>query len=210
MTKNSLAMAVLAALALPLAACGPSQTADTAPAETVAAAPAGNPAAEPAQANPLMAESTLTFGYPRFDLIKDEHFAPALEEGMAQHAKEIAGISGNAEPATFENTIVAMEKAGGLLQRAQRVFMSLAGAHTNDTLQKVQADMAPKLAAHLDVILLDEALFRRIQTLVDSRDTLGLDAEALQLLDRYHTDFVRAGARLSAEDKVKLKDFNAQ
>jgi peptidyl-dipeptidase Dcp len=217
MTKNSLALAVLAALALPLAACGSREAADTATAPmensgtaATAAAVEATDASTQAAANPFLEVSTLTFGYPRFDLIKDEHFGPALEQGMAEHAAEVAAISANPEPPTFENTIVAMEKSGRLLERTQRVFMSLAGAHTNETLQKVQADMAPKLAAHMDVILLDDSLFKRIQTLVDTRDTLGLDAEALQLLDRYHTDFVRAGARLSAEDKVKLKDYNAQ
>jgi peptidyl-dipeptidase Dcp len=217
MMRKPMALAVAAALALPLAAC--SSRDDGVPATgSTAAAPAQDAAASDAQAaapaaetaNPLLTPSPLTFGYPQFDQIKDEHFAPALEQGMAEHRKEVEAIAGNTEAPTFENTIVAMERSGDLLERTSRIFMNLAGAHTNETLQKVQADMAPKLAAHNDAVLLDDALFARIRTLYEQRDSLGLDPEAAQLLERYHTDFVRAGARLSAEDKAKLKDMNGQ
>lgn len=218
MRKQPLALAFAALLALPLAACGPQETPDApaateqTPAPEAAAQGAAAQGADPqaTETNPLMEASTQPFGYPRFDLIKDEHFAPALDQGMAEQRREIDAIANNAEPASFENTIVAIERTGRLLERAQRIFMNLSGAHTNDTLQSVQAEMAPKLAAHLDAILLDESLFQRVQSLYDTRAELGLDAEATQLLERYYTDFVRAGARLSSDDKEKLKELNAE
>ncbi len=129
---------------------------------------------------------------------------------MEDQRAEIDAIANQDEAATFENTIVALEKTGALLNRAGAVFGNLAGAHTNPTIQKVQAEMAPKFAAHQDAILLDGKLFARIKTLYDGRDKLGLDAESLRLLERYHTDFVRAGANLSDADKETLKAMNAE
>ena len=160
--------------------------------------------------NPLLQESALDFHYPPFDKIKDEHYAPAYEEGMAQQLKEIEPISSNPEAPTFENTIVALEKTGDLLGRVDRIFSNLAGANTNPTLQKIESDMAPKLAAELDAIHLNGPLFKRIETLYNNRDKLGLDAEAQWLLERYYKDFVRAGAKLSETDKTKLKAMNAE
>lgn len=175
--------------------------------------PGSDPVAQPAPqapANPFERESELAFGYPRFDLIRDEHFAPALERGMAEHREEVAVIAGNQDAPTFDNTIVALERSRRMLDRTERVFNNLAGVNSNDTIRKVQADMAPRLAAHRDSVLLDETLFGRVNTLYEQRQQLGLDAEQLQLLERYHLDFVRAGARLSAADKSKLKDLNAE
>lgn len=211
MNKHPLALALAAVLALPLAACGEREAARE-PATTTASAPAAaTEAATPAaSANPFAEPSPLDFNYPRFDLIRDEHFKPALDQAMAEHRDELAAIAGNSEPASFDNTIVALDRAGAMLNRTQRVFSNLAGAHTNDTLRAVQAEFAPKLAAHMDAMLLDDALFQRVKTLHEKRDDLGLSAEQAQLLERYHTDFVRAGANLSADDKVKLKDYNAQ
>ncbi len=160
--------------------------------------------------NPFFTESSLPHGMPPFDQIRDEHFAPALEHGMAEERAEIEAIARNPEDPTFDNTIVAMERAGVLLERASRVFFNLANAHTNDTIQRVQREMAPKLADHRDAILLDAALFERVEAIHDERRGLGLDAESLRLVERYHTDFVRAGARLSDEDKEKLRAMNAE
>ncbi len=202
--KKPLVVALSLALAS-LAGCGAPQT----EAPTAATAPAAD--AAPAQeANPLLAASPLQFGYPQFDRIRDEHYQPAIEQGMADHQAEIAAIAGSAEPPTFDNTIVAMERSGALLDRATRIFFGLVGAHTNDTLQKVQADIAPKMAAHMDAILLNEALFARVKALYDQRAELGLDAESLRLLERYHTDFVRAGAQLDAAGKERMKAMNAE
>ena len=160
--------------------------------------------------NPLLTESSLQFRYPPFDRIKTEHFAPAFEQGMAEHRKEIAAIAGNPEAPSFENTIVAMERAGSLLSRTSRVFFGLNGSNTNPEMQKLQREMAPKLAAHSDAITLDPVLFARVSALYDKRDSLGLDPESKRLLWRYHKDFVRAGAKLGDADKEKLKAQNAE
>jgi peptidyl-dipeptidase Dcp len=160
--------------------------------------------------NPLLTESALPFHYPRFDAIKTEHFGPAFEQGMAEQRREIAAIAGSAAKPTFENTIVAMEKAGDLLDRTSRIFFALNGANTNPEMQKLQRDIAPRLAAHNDAITLDPALFARVVALYEKRDDLGLDPESKRLLWRYHKDFVRAGATLSEADKEKLKALNSQ
>jgi peptidyl-dipeptidase Dcp len=160
--------------------------------------------------NPLLTESPLPFRFPRFDAIKTEHFAPAFGQGMAEHLAEIAAIAQSGEKPTFENTVVAMEKAGMLLARANRVFSALNAANTNPEMQKLQREMAPRLAAHTDAITLDPALFARVAALYEKRDELSLDPESKRLLWRYHRDFVRAGARLPEADKEKLKALNAE
>jgi peptidyl-dipeptidase Dcp len=172
----------------------------------LAAAPAA-PAASLA-GNPLAAASTLPFHYPAFDKIKDEHFLPAYAEGMRLHLREIDAIASNKKPATFDNTIVAMEKSGALLTRVQTTFGNLQGANTNDKLDAIDSEMSPKLAAHGDAIYLNAKLYARVKALYDKRDNLKLDAESKYLLERYHTDFVRAGAQLSTADKEKLKALN--
>ncbi|HWW69082.1 MAG TPA: M3 family metallopeptidase [Duganella sp.] len=171
--------------------------------QTVLAAPAAALAG-----NPLATASTLPFHYPAFDKIKDEHFLPAYAEGMRQQLKEIDAIANNKTPATFDNTIVAMEKSGALLTRVQTTFGNLQGANTNDKLDAIDSEMSPKLAAHGDAIYLNPKLYARVKALYDKRDGLKLDAESKHLLERYHTDFVRAGAKLSAADKEKLKALN--
>ncbi len=144
-------------------------------------------------ANPLMKESTLPFLYPPFDKIKDEHFQPAIEAGMAEQLQEIEKIANASEKPTFDNTIVAMERTGRLLQRANRAFDNLNSAHTNPIMQKIDKELAPKLSAHRDAIRLNGPLFKRIETLHEGREKLGLDAESKFLLERYYKDFVRAG-----------------
>jgi peptidyl-dipeptidase Dcp len=172
---------------------------------------AGDPASSaPKSANPFFAPSTLQYQMPHFDRIRDEHFAPALERGMAEQRAEIDAIAASEEPPTFENTIVAMERSGELLSRVAPVFSNLSGAHTNDTLNAVQREFAPKAAAHADATLLDDRLFARISALHEQRNELELDAESVRLIERYYIDFVRAGARLSAEDKEALKALNAE
>ncbi|MBA5604689.1 M3 family metallopeptidase [Duganella sp. FT3S] len=177
-----------------------------------AAAPAAPATAINAAAlagNPFLKPSTLPFGYPAFDKIKDEHFAPAFAEGMRVQLAEIDAIANNPQPATFDNTILAMERSGRLLDRVQTTFQNLQGANTNDALDAIDRDMSPKLAAHGDAIFLNAKLFARVDALYAKRDKLKLDAEAKHLLERYHTDFVRAGAKLSDADKEKLKAINA-
>lgn len=160
--------------------------------------------------NPLLVESTLPYGMPAFDRIGNEHYTPALERGMAEQIAEIDAIAGNPEPPTFENTVVAMERSGRLLRRARLTFNGLRAAHTNDALQAIERDMAPKLAAHSDDILLNKNLYARIERLFEHRQSLGLDPESLRLIERYHDDFARAGARLADEQKTRLREINAE
>ncbi len=167
-------------------------------------------AADAPPANPLLVPSTLPLHYPRFDLIHDADFLPALEQGMAEHRKEIEAIAANPDKPTFDNTIVAMERSGRTLERVQTIFFNLSGANTNPRLQEVQRKMAPAFAAHQDEIQLDPRLFARIAALYAARDTLGLDPESARLLWRYHQDFVRAGAQLPEASKAQLRALNAE
>jgi peptidyl-dipeptidase Dcp len=160
--------------------------------------------------NPFLTESSLPYHSPPFDKIKDEHFVPAIEAGMREQLKEIEPIAKSSEKATFDNTIVALERTGQLLDRAQRTFSNLNACNTNPTLQKIDKETAPKLAAHRDEIFLNPKLFARVQELYSNRDNLGLDPESAYLLERYYKDFVRAGAKLSDTDKEKLKKINAE
>ena len=178
------------------------------PAYAQEAAPAATEAAR--ASNPFFAESPLPLHYPQFDKIKDSDFAPAFDAGMASQLKEVEAIAADKAAPTFENTILALEKSGQVLNRAQTVFFSLVGADTNDTRNKLRADYAGKFAAHGDAIALNSELFKRIDTLFNKRASLGLDAEGVRLVERYHTDFVRAGARLSDADKATLKAMNSQ
>lgn len=171
---------------------------------------ASSPTAEPMTENPLLKESKLDFHYPPFDKIKEEHFFPAYEQGIAEQLKEIEPIASRAEAPTFENTIVALEKTGELLGRVDRIFSNLTSANTNPQLQKIESEMAPKLSAHQDAIFLNGPLFKRIETIYNNRDKLGLDEEDKWLVERYYKDFVRAGARLSDADKARLKKMNAE
>ena len=181
-----------------------------------AAAPA-SPTPAPSQkvttesaANPLRTESTLPYQLPPFDKIKDEHFQPALEQGIVEEEKEADAIAKQTEKPTFENTIVALEKSGQLLGRARRIFSNFTGANTNPTLQKIEKEMAPKFSAHSDAIHLNGPLFARIEVLYNDRDKGGLDPESKWLLERYYKDFVRAGAKLSDADKTKLRAINSE
>jgi peptidyl-dipeptidase Dcp len=167
-------------------------------------------AAVPPRANPLLVQSTLPLHYPRFDQIRDDDFAPAFEQAMAEHRQEIAAIASNPDKPTFDNTIVAMERAGRTLDRVNNIFDNLTSSNTNARLQDVQRAMAPKLAAHADEIQLDARLFARIDALYRRRDSLGLDAESARLLWRYHQDFVRAGATLPEKSKARLRALNAE
>src|SRR5436190_4069228 len=162
------------------------------------------------EGNPLLTESSLPYHVPPFDRIKDEHFAPAMEKGMREELKEVEVVANNSEKPTLENTIVALERTGRLLDRAERSFDNLNACNTNPTLQKIETEMAPKLSAHRDAIHLNSKLFARVQELYDNREKLGLDPESAYLLERYYKDFVRAGAKLSEPDKEKLKKINAE
>ncbi len=160
--------------------------------------------------NPLLVPSDLQFGYPRFDLVRDEHFRSAYEHGMAENLREVDAIAGNPEEPSFENTIVALEATGQSLERVARVFSGLNGTITNPELQAIEKEMAPKLAAHEDAVSLNPRLFARIDALHARRAELGLDPESAHLLTRYHTDFVRAGAKLGDAEQTRLRALNAE
>lgn len=160
--------------------------------------------------NPFMQASSLPFEAPPFDKIDTSDFLPAFEQGMQEHLDEIKKIANDTAAPTFENTLVAMEKSGQLLDRVQQVFDLLTGANTNPALQKIQEKVSPELAAHFDEIYLNSKLFGRIKTIYDRREQLNLDPESLRLVTYYYNRFVRAGANLSKEDKTKLKSINTR
>jgi len=182
--------------------------ASTAPAKASTAAAA--PHAEVSAVNPFFEPSTLPFQAPPFDKIKDGDYQPAFEEGMKQHLAEMEKIANNPEPPTFENTFIPMEKSGQLMTRAMRAFDAVSGANTNDTLQKVMEEEAPKFAEHQDAIVMNDKLFKRIETIYDQRDSLKLDPESKRLVEVTYKNFVHGGAKLSDADKAKLKDLNKE
>jgi peptidyl-dipeptidase Dcp len=162
------------------------------------------------RANPLLTPSTLPFQAPAFDKITDADFQPALEEGMRQQLQEINSIANNPAPPSFVNTIEAMERSGALLRRVEPIFGGMTSSNTNPTLQKIESEEAPKLAAHDDEIYLNAKLFARVKSIYDRRATLTLDPEALHLVERYYRDFVRAGALLNEADKATLRALNKE
>ncbi|HLH07865.1 MAG TPA: peptidyl-dipeptidase Dcp [Terriglobales bacterium] len=176
----------------------------------VSAIPENASGAEFGPSNPFYAPSKLPFEAPPFDKIKDDDYQPAIEAGMAQQQKEIEAIANSSAAPTFDNTFVAMEKSGQLLQRAMSAFFAVVSANTNPTLQKVRSVEAPKLAAHQDAIYLNPKLFQRIKTVYDQRRSLKLNPEQLRLVERTYEEFVHAGANLTDADKAKLKKLNEE
>src|SRR6516164_3059939 len=144
--------------------------------------------AQTTSGNPLMSQSTLPYQTIPFDKIKDDDYQPAIEAGMAEQIKEVEAIANNPAPPTFDNTLVALEKSGQLLQRATSAFFAQAGANTNPTLQKVRSIEAPKLAAHRDAIFLDTKLFQRVSAVYQQRDSLK-DPEQKRLVEWYYEEF---------------------
>jgi len=205
---------IVIATTIALAACSqqPSGTTTPAPAKvaTVAAASSAAPAANAMTSNPFFSASTLPFQAPPFDKITDADYQPAIEEGMKRQLAQIQQIADNTDAPTFENTYVAMEKSGVMLNRVLSVFGAVTGANTDPALQKVQQEEAPRLAAHRDAIYLNDKLFQRIEAVYNQRDTLKLDPESQRLIDVVYKNFVHAGAKLSAADKTKLKALNEE
>lgn len=163
-----------------------------------------------AESNPFFARSPLQYQAPPFDKIKDADYAPAIEEGMKRQIAEIEAIANNPAPPTFANTLEAMERSGELLIRVTKVFFNLAQSNTDEAMQKIRAEEAPKLAAHQDAIFLNAKLYARVKSLYDKRDSLGLDPEGRYLLERYHRNFVRAGAELPEAEQSKLRALNTE
>jgi peptidyl-dipeptidase Dcp len=157
--------------------------------------------------NPFFDTWDTPFGSPPFDAIKSEHFAPAYKQALDAHSKEVAAIAGNTAPASFDNTIAALELSGKALRRVDMVFSQLAGANTNPALQAIERDMAPIVTRHWNDIFLNAALFARVDQLHRNRNSLGLDPEKLRVLERYHLDFVRSGAALSDRQRGRYAEI---
>ena len=165
--------------------------------------------------NPLIAEWNTPFEVPPFDLIENNHFKPAILEGIKDHETEIKNIISSTEKPTFENVVVAIDNAGSTLRKVTSVLYNLTSAHTNDELQKLSQEMAPTLSEHNDNIYLNDELFQKVkavydQHLVSTPETLQLTDEQKMLLNETYKRFVRSGANLSSEDKETLKSLNSQ
>ncbi|MBO9426474.1 M3 family metallopeptidase [Labrenzia sp. R4_1] len=159
-------------------------------------------------ANPLLTDWTTPFELPPFSEIEPSHFEEAFEVSMAEARAEIDAIADQAAPATFENTVVALETSGKALSKVARTFFNLSGAHTNEALQKIERDLAPKLAKHSSDTLLNAKLYNRIASLWDEKDSLGLNPEDAKVLERYYKMFQRAGAGLEADDKARMAELS--
>ncbi len=159
-------------------------------------------------ANPFLAPSPLPLGYPDLAAVREEHFLPAFDEGMARQLAEVAAITADPAPPTFANTIEALERSGDVLRRVSAVFFVLVSAASTDGVRAIEAQVAPRLAAHRDAITLDPALFARIEAVLAAGEDL--DPESRRLLERYHRDAVRAGARLAPAEQERLREINAE
>ena len=157
--------------------------------------------------NPLLQPWDEPFGLPPFERVRPEHFSPAFEQAMAAHRAEIDRIANASAAPTFDNTIAALDRSGRLLTRTEQLFFNLTASETSPELQAIERDVAPKLAAHDNTILLDEKLFTRIDELHARRGALSLSPEQLRLLERVHLDSVLAGARLSTTAKARLSEI---
>jgi peptidyl-dipeptidase Dcp len=167
-------------------------------------------ATEPAVENPLLAEFDTPFGVPPFELIKDEHFRPAFEEAMRKHKQEVAAIVNDPAAPTFPNTVAALADSGELLARISNVFDNLSGAHTNDAIKAIEAEMAPIRTQHNLDISLNPGLFQRIKTVYEGKDSLGLTPEQDMLLEKTYKDFVRGGADLAENRKARFREINGE
>jgi len=166
------------------------------------------PAARPAASeSPFFADLATPEGVPAFDRIRPEHFREAYTRALADHAAEIAAIAADPAAPSFENTIAALELSGRALNRVDNAFHILAGAHTNDALLELEREIAPQTARHWNAINTNAALFRRIDALMGDIDRLGLDAEQRRVVERYHTEFRRAGAALAPAAKTRLAEI---
>nr|WP_255402342.1 M3 family metallopeptidase [Tenacibaculum sp. SG-28] len=164
----------------------------------------------PTTANPLLSESTLDYGAPDFNNIQPQHFLPAILKAMQLQENEILEITNNSALPSFENTILALEESDRVLDRVRSIFYAVAGANTNNTIKKIQKELAPKFSVHTDNIMLNSQLFQRIKEVYATIDTQSLDDESKHLTKEYYKNFVKAGADLPQEKKNRLKTINAQ
>lgn len=162
------------------------------------------------ETNPFLSEYDTPFGVPPFEQIKPEHYKPAFEQGMKEQIAEIEAIVNNPEAPTFENTIVALDQSGQLLNKVSYVFFGQTNANTNDSLQALSREMSPLLSKHGDDITMNAGLFARVKAVRESADTANLDKEQMKLLDETYKDFVRNGANLDAEKQEQLRKLNTE
>ncbi|USD39018.1 MULTISPECIES: M3 family metallopeptidase [Ferrimonas] len=192
---------VASAILFSLAACSSMETNQDVTSQTQAVA-------QLADSNPLKHKSTLQYQAPDFSVIDDSHFKPAFEAGMASHMAEINAIANNPEAPTFDNTIVAMERSGDLLNRTASVFYNLVGSTGNDARQALQTEMSPKLSEHQDNVYLNSKLFKRVEAVYNQRNELNLNPEQMRLVEISYDGFVLAGAKLSDEQKTQVRALN--
>lgn len=159
--------------------------------------------------NPFFVEYTTPFGVPPFDQIKVEHYKPAFLNGMEEQAKEIESIVNNPEEATFENTIVALDRSGELLNKVMYAFNGQASVNTNDEIQALQQELSPVLSKHRDDIRLNPELFARVKSVYDNQEKFNLNKEQKKLLEQKYKSFVRGGANLDADKQVRLRKLNS-
>jgi peptidyl-dipeptidase Dcp len=160
--------------------------------------------------NPFSHPSTLPYHMPPFDRVSNADYRPGFDEGMRQQREEVRQIVENPAPADFQNTVVALERSGLMLNRVSSVFFNLNASNTDPQMESIDSEIAPKLQAHEDAIYLDPALFARVDAVYQRRADWSLDSESLQLLNRYYVEFVRAGARLGTPGKARLRDINGE
>ena len=160
--------------------------------------------------NPFFAPSELPFGLPPFAAIKDEHYRPAFDKGFKDHLAEIMAVADETDPATFDNTMIPLERGGQLLERVANVFFNRSSADSTDFTNELEEQMAPLLAAHSDAIRLNPKLYERITSIYSRRSVLGVDPESVYLIERYYDEFTVAGAGLSDPDKNTLREYNQQ
>ena len=160
--------------------------------------------------NPLLSKWDTPFETPPFDEIKEEHYLPAFYESMKLHNAEIDAIVNNTEAPTFENTITALDNSGEMLKRVERIFSGMNGAMSNDKTKAISKEIFPKLSQHQDNISMNANLFSKVKTLYEKRETLNLNKEQNTVLENYYKDFIRGGANLNADDKVKLSEINGK
>jgi len=158
--------------------------------------------------NPFFSEYRTPFQVPPFNEIDTTHYIPAFEKGITEHQAEIDAIVNNSEDPDFENTILALDRSGKLLNKVSSVFFSLNSAETNPNMQAISREISPRLTRHRDDISLNDQLFRKIKTVFDNREIAGLDDQQVRVVEKYYDDFVRNGAGLNDEDKKKLRDLN--
>lgn len=161
-------------------------------------------------ANPLLAEFDTPYGVPPFHLIKNEHYKPAMEAAMAKNKEEVDAIANATTTPDFENTIVALDNSGHMLNRISSIFFNMTGAHTNDTLEQISQEMAPALAKHSDYIALNKKLFDRVKSVYDNKVSFKLNEEQNQLLDKTYKSFIRNGALLNEKDKETITKINEE